>query len=158
MNMPRKSMDVLSDGPKIPPKSENHGVAPAQDVASHGGISIPQQHSAAYDGSVPQAIPAHGISQAQGFSPLGMPATSNQLAASIDRLGTAMNRVVESVERNNRLMRQLLVQDVQHTHILVNASRENTARLDESNRLVRRVVDEMSAFREGTEADLPLFE
>ncbi|KAF4964179.1 hypothetical protein FSARC_7876 [Fusarium sarcochroum] len=76
----------------------------------------------------------------------------------LSSLELALGRMLESLETNNRLLRQVLANENENTNRLVNSNRENGARLDNTNRLLRRIVDEIGASNTGTVAGLPPFE
>jgi hypothetical protein len=155
---PTESIHIFSNGSTHPIKSEQHYMAPPQGMSVPGSFAAPQHHSAVQNPPIFQSIPTDGFMNPQGISHHGLRPFDNQPQCSITRLELTMNRVAESLETNNRLLRQLVAQGAQNTNALVNFNRENGIRLDGTNRLVRRVVGEIGAFREGTEADLPLFE
>ncbi|KAK2137636.1 hypothetical protein NOF04DRAFT_1364660 [Fusarium oxysporum II5] len=127
----------LSNNPTPIIKSEQHDVVSPQGMSVPGSVTLPQL----------QDIPRYGP-----------PPLESQLQGSIARLEVTMNRVADNLEANNSLLRQLIGQSVKNTNDLLEVNRENGARLDTNNKLLRQMLDKTGPSKEGPEVDLLTFE
>ncbi|EXM29187.1 hypothetical protein RAB80_000397 [Fusarium oxysporum f. sp. vasinfectum] len=127
----------LSNNPTPIIKSEQHDVVSPQSMSVPGSVSVPQL----------QDIPRYGP-----------PPLESQLQGSIARLEMTMNRIADNLEANNSLLRQLIGQSVKNTNDLLEVNRENCARLDTTNKLLRQMLDKTGPSKEGPEVDLLTFE
>ncbi|EXK93723.1 hypothetical protein FOQG_04943 [Fusarium oxysporum f. sp. raphani 54005] len=127
----------LSNNPTPIIKSEQHDVVSPQSMSVPGSVSVPQL----------QDIPRYGP-----------PPLESQLQGSIARLEMTMNRIADNLEANNSLLRQLIGQSVKNTNDLLEVNRENGARLDTTNKLLRQMLDKTGPSKEGPEVDLLTFE
>ncbi|EXA54316.1 hypothetical protein FOVG_01810 [Fusarium oxysporum f. sp. pisi HDV247] len=127
----------LSNNPTPIIKSEQHDVVSPQSMSVPGSVSVPQL----------QDIPRYGP-----------PPLESQLQGSIARLEMTMNRIADNFEANNSLLRQLIGQSVKNTNDLLEVNRENGARLDTTNKLLRQMLDKTGPSKEGPEVDLLTFE
>ncbi|KAF6528962.1 hypothetical protein HZS61_000274 [Fusarium oxysporum f. sp. conglutinans] len=127
----------LSNKPTPIIKSGQHDVVSPQSMSVPGSVSVPQL----------QDIPRYGP-----------PPLESQLQGSIARLEMTMNRIADNLEANNSLLRQLIGQSVKNTNDLLEVNRENGARLDTTNKLLRQMLDKTGPSKEGPEVDLLTFE
>ncbi|KAF4953870.1 hypothetical protein FGADI_5662 [Fusarium gaditjirri] len=123
----------FSNNPTPIIKSEQHETASPQSMSIPRSITVPQL----------QEIPHYGP-----------PPHESQLQGSIARLEVTMNRVADSLEANNSLLRQLMDQSVKNTNDLLEVNRQNGARLDTTNNLLRQMLDKKSPPKEVPKVDL----
>ncbi|KAF4450748.1 hypothetical protein F53441_6191 [Fusarium austroafricanum] len=107
------------------------------------GIATPQSTPAPQSAMVPRTAQ-------QALPPITIPRLTN--------LESLMTRVADSLDLNNRLLRQLIVDGAQSNNRMMNIVHEIGTRIDDTNRLAYQILREISVLIGGAGPDLSSFQ